>query len=504
MNSPHPPYQERIRQTRTAQLLLEQSSAFLDITKEPITYRVNQHSEYQAKHVLVPAEELFNEFVSVEELLDSIAKSEVIGTRSSLVSPFVVKTILPEGDLIIATEMSNALEQIELDESSSAGITPASVINEAMPIDLHRHKLLTRTGEDPAVGLESIREGFSCIETSPGWDITEILVKRESVDLTCRLLQSAIGSYLPSKTQIYVSSESYSGVDITFPCILVHSFNRNYSQLNALSESITRTKMFLENQGTGREEIQQLRILSIPSTGRSTRNQIYCRANDKLLMPGPKGIAPILMLIAVAYQLEFPCPGRWVINNDGVFLLSKKLCFSGHHLGVLGGRLLPLPNGYNARIKGHISSVYPDQGYTYVADFHEIPEASIKPHKENFSLGAYFVPQNLACEFESLAPFFPDRNMSIVFDIMLPYLLPRREWIKLTHRNGEGYRAHEFWEATSTIRELFPRVEFIHAGDKVIFRHFGSNAEFLEFIRETESNDYLGLFLDLPVWTNSG
>jgi hypothetical protein len=470
----------------------------LDIAKEPITYRVDQQTENQAVHVLVPAEELFNEFVSVEEVLDSIARSEVIRARSRLVSPFVVKTILPEGDLIIATEMSNALEQIELDEGSSTGHTLPSVMN------MKRSEPLIKTGEDPAVGLKTIREGLYCMETSPGWDITEVLVKDESVDLTCRLLRSAIGSYLPSKTQVYVPDQSNSRSEITFPCILVHSFNRNCSQLNALSESIARTKIFLEKRGVGREEIQKLRILSIPSTGRSTRNQIFCRANDKLLMPGPKGISLILMLIAIAYQLEFPRPGRWVINNDGVFLLSEKLHFSGKHLGVLGGRLLALPDGYNARIKGHISSVYWEKGDMYVAGFHEIPEDTVNTYQENFSLGAYFVPHDLAYEFESLAPLFPDRNLSIVFDVMLPYLLPHREWVKLAHDNGEGYRAHEVWRVTSTMRELFPRVEFIHGGDKVIFRHLGSNAEFLTFIGETESNDYLGLFLDLPVTVASG
>jgi hypothetical protein len=55
------------------------------------------------------------------------------------------------------------------------------------------------------------------------------------------------------------------------------------------------------------------------------------------------------------------------------------------------------------------------------------------------------------------------------------------------------------WRVASAIRELFPRIEFIHAGDKVIFRHLGSNAEFLTFVKETESSDYLRLFLDLPV-----
>ena len=330
MNSPHPTYEEEITQTRTAQVLLEQSSAILDIAKEPVTYRVDQQTENQAKHILVSAEELLNEFVSIEELLESIAESEVIEARSRLVSPFVVKAILPEGDLIIATEMSDAFEQIGSDEDNSTGHNLPGVMHTRMS------ELSTKVGEDPAVGLRTIQEGLNCMETSPGWDITEVLVKRESVDLTCQFLRSAIGSYLPSKTQVYVPGQSNSRSEITFPCILVHSFIRNYSQLNALSESIARTKVFLEKRGIGKEEIQKLRILSIPSTGRSTRNQTFCRANDKLLMPGPSGISLILMLIASAYQLDFPEPGRWVINNDGVFLFSKKLHFSGRNLGVLG------------------------------------------------------------------------------------------------------------------------------------------------------------------------
>ena len=493
MNSPNLTYEEGITQTITAQVLLERSSAFLDIAKEPITYRVNQQTEKQAKHIVVSAEELLNEFVSVEELLESIVDSEVIKTRSRLVSPFVVKAILPEGDLIIATEMSDAFEQIKSDEGNSTGHNLPGVMNRKMS------ELSAKMGEDSAVGLKTIQQGLNYMETSPGWDITEVLVKRESVDLTCKLLRSAIGSYLPSKTQVYVPGQSDSRSEISFPCILVHSFNRNYSQLNALSESITRTKAFLKKGGVAKKETQQLRILSIPSTGRSTRNQVFCRANDKLLMPGPRGTSLILMLIAVAYQLDFPDPGRWVINNDGVFLLSKKLHFSGKNLGVLGGRLLALPGGYNARIKGHISSVYSQKGDIYVAGFDEIPEDGVSPYQENFSLGAYFVPRDLAHEFESLAPLFPDRNLSLVFDVLLPYLLPHREWVKLAHKNGEGYRAHEMWRVASTIRELFPRIEFIHAGDKVIFRHLGSNAEFLTFIKETGSSDYLRLFLDLPV-----
>jgi len=352
--------------------------------------------------------------------------------------------------------------------------------------------------ESPMVGLKTIREGLRCMEDHPRWDIIEVLVKHESVDLTCRLLQSAMDNYLPSRTRIYISDQPCPRLDTGDPCILIHSFKGNYGQLNAISEGIGRTNIFLSNCGVVKEKAEQARILTIVSTGRSTRNQVFCRANDKLLMPGPKGISPILMLIEQSYQLKSPCPGRWVCNNDGILLLSKNLSFSGKYLGVVGGKRLPLPDGFSTQWKGHISSISSDGENMYIAGFDEIPKDTMNVRRENFSPGVYFFPHHLATEFESLAPMFPDRNLSLVFDIILPYLLQREEWLRLSYRNGKGYRAYEMWDVTSRIRKLFPRVEFISAGDKVIFRHIGSDKEYLQFVKETRLNHYLRVFLDLP------
>lgn len=156
---------------RSAQVLTERSTSLFDIAKETVTYRVSQHNINQAKHVLVPADELLEEFVSIEELLDSITRSESLCVGSKLVPPFVVKTILPEGDMIVAADKPGAFE-IELAGSGSPSSVKLSLNNEG-------ELLVAKSCNDEGIdgnGRPWLRRQISYLRTNKVRELSELFV----------------------------------------------------------------------------------------------------------------------------------------------------------------------------------------------------------------------------------------------------------------------------------------------------------------------------------------
>ena len=96
-----------------------------------------------------------------------------------------------------------------------------------------------------------------------------------------------------------------------------------------------RTAAFFRDSGLSEQDINELRIIHISSTGESSCSQLTARSNDKLLSPGSFGISPLKLAVMQANQLPFPRPGRWVVENDSFFLLSRPLLFSGGKLCLL-------------------------------------------------------------------------------------------------------------------------------------------------------------------------
>lgn len=160
-------------------------------------------------------------------------------------------------------------------------------------------------------GVKIIRTALLSLRSSAkpewAWDVMEFPVKSESISMIEQLLNELVGEYLPEGTEVRVST--HPNASIKFPCVLIHPCDGVRGQTHAVSSSIRRTSEFLRDTGLSQEKIDELRIVTVSSTGASTRSQFTARQNDKLLSPGPWGLSPLKLSVMQANQLVFPHSG---------------------------------------------------------------------------------------------------------------------------------------------------------------------------------------------------
>ncbi|KAI0503167.1 hypothetical protein F5B22DRAFT_652313 [Xylaria bambusicola] len=167
------------------------------------------------------------------------------------------------------------------------------------------------------------------------YDVLEISVKAESAPVAQKLLRDMVGTYFPTGTVAHLSTDPFEHFWDRPGCLaIIHPFNGVRGQTHMLVAATRRTNAFFRDAGASQSFIDNLRIVHI-STGSSSRSQLTARANDKLLSPGSFGILPLQLAAMQTAQLPFPRPGRWVIENDSFFLLSRPLTMSGDNICLL-------------------------------------------------------------------------------------------------------------------------------------------------------------------------
>ncbi|KAK0130375.1 hypothetical protein ONS96_000895 [Cadophora gregata f. sp. sojae] len=167
------------------------------------------------------------------------------------------------------------------------------------------------------------------------YDVLELSVENESVSTLQKLLCEMVGTYLPKRTAVFISTDPGECIS-NFPCVVIHPSNGVRGQTHMLAAATRRTIIaFFRDCRVPQWAIENLRIVHVSSTGSSSRSQLTARDNDKLLSPGIFGISPLHLALLQANQLPFPKPGRWVVENDSFFLLSKPLAMGGNELCLL-------------------------------------------------------------------------------------------------------------------------------------------------------------------------
>ncbi|KAL7963204.1 hypothetical protein V8C34DRAFT_300525 [Trichoderma compactum] len=120
------------------------------------------------------------------------------------------------------------------------------------------------------------------------YDVLEVSVKMESASPFQNLFRTMVGTYLPKETAIYLSTNPVDS--IRHPrCVLIHPSDGDHHPVRSSPAGIT----------------------------------------TNFSLPGSFGISPLHLAVLQANQFPFPKPGRWVIENDPFFLLSRPLALGG-------------------------------------------------------------------------------------------------------------------------------------------------------------------------------
>ncbi|KAH9055023.1 hypothetical protein EDB87DRAFT_1356274 [Lactarius vividus] len=250
------------------------------------------------------------------------------------------------------------------------------------------------------IEAESPNHGAAIIKSallkmaSPGipwaWDVLEVLVKSESTATAQQLLGQLVGEYLPEGTKVHVSTHPAGPVN--FPCVLIHPHEGTRGQTYAVASTVRRTSAFLRDAGVPEETIDKLRMVTVSSTGTSTRSQFTSRQDDKLLSPGPWGLSPLQLCALQTTQLIFTRPGRWIVENDSFFILSRDLMVGGDDMCLLTSERPTTGSSSSWRVCIH--STKENGGRTFATGFREIG-----PHETEKKLlqttNAIFMPAHL-------------------------------------------------------------------------------------------------------------
>ncbi|KAF9069243.1 hypothetical protein BDP27DRAFT_1325861 [Rhodocollybia butyracea] len=334
--------------------------------------------------------------------------------------------------------------------------------------------------------------GLGSLDINWTWDVMEVLVKFESTTTAQQLLGELVGTHLPEGTGVYVSTDPIANA--RFPCVLIHPFEGVRGQTHAVISGIRRTSAFLRDTGVSQEMIDRLRIVTVASTGASTGLQYTSRQNDKLLSPGPWGISPLKLSVLQANQLFFPRAGRWVVENDSFFVLSRALRVGGDGLCLLASKR-PASGPSSWRVC--IESTDEIDGLTIATGFREIgPD-----EKETGSLkhtDAIFVPSYLGQWLARKEKDYATRSSPLLIDFVLPRFMQRTNWIQLCHLQGFGVNSDLAWNNAEQIADLSPKVELAYGGDEMEFHSFGSESEYTQLADGVGSNPVLNSLSYLP------
>ncbi|KAJ4307312.1 hypothetical protein N0V88_000695 [Collariella sp. IMI 366227] len=323
----------------------------------------------------------------------------------------------------------------------------------------------------------------SSVKTLP-YDVLEVSVKAESASVARELFREMAGAYLPEGTPVYLSTEpgnpiAASSSSSHFPCVLIHPSNGARGQTYMVAAATRRTAAFLRDSGLSEQDINELRIIHISSTGASSRSQLTTRSNDKLLSPGSFGISPLKLAVMQANQLPFPRPGRWVVENDSFFLLSRPLIFSGGELCLLV--IERLTAGSSSSWKVCVDDVEMDGDRVFAKGFRRIRDDE-EGQKLLHTTTGVFVPHRISWEIASREDDYAARTNAFLIDIVLPRFMKRGDWIGLCHEQGYGVDAHLAWRNAERINALAPKVELTGGGPEMAFYQYGSDAEYNELL----------------------
>lgn len=342
--------------------------------------------------------------------------------------------------------------------------------------------------ESADFGVRMIQQTvFKRYTSGKNWpfDVLEFSVKAESAYTLQNLCRGMIGTYLPEGIAIYTSTDPVELVG-QFPCVLIHSSNGVRGQTHMLASATRRTNAFFKDNGVPQSTIDNLRIVHVSSTGSSSRAQLTARTNDKLLSPGTFGISPLQLTLLQINQLPFPRPGRWVIENDSFFLLSRPLTMSGRDLCLLAIERPVTSSSSSWRVC--ISECEQIKGYLFAKGFRAI-QASEEGKRLMRTTSGLFLPHDLTKAISQKERDYAVRMSPLLIDVVLPRFLGQKEWIRLSHQQGYGANSHLVWNNAKALESNYPLVELANGGHSMAFYHYGSDDEYLNLLERASGED---------------
>ena len=325
------------------------------------------------------------------------------------------------------------------------------------------------------------------------FDLLEISIKHESASTLQQLLLELVGTHLPPGTAVHLSTDPAESTLPSSPCtVLIHPSNSVRGQTHMLAAATRRTTAFLRDHGVSQRAIDGLRVVHLSSTGASSRSQFCARANDKLLSPGVFGIAPLQLALLQATQLPFPRPGRWVLENDSFFLLSRPLAFSGDGLCLLA---IERPtSGSSSSWRVCVDGVEEKDGKLLVKGFRNV-EGHEQGEKLFRTTTGMFLPHHLTAAIVRREEDYASRTSPLLIDIVLPRFMSREAWIQLCHRQGYGVDSHLVWRSAQAFgfdESGRPPVELACGGNEMAYWHYGSDGEYRELLEGVRGDARLG------------
>ncbi|KAF8859557.1 hypothetical protein BDZ45DRAFT_673299 [Acephala macrosclerotiorum] len=378
-------------------------------------------------------------------------------------------------------KLNNLLERIESESESFIG----------KPKPLAEMGAAIGSPNFGAAAIQSAILGSSGVTSA--WDVLEILVKSESIQVAHQLLNELLGECLPEGTDVYMSTHPIERVK--FPCVLIHPFVGVRGQTHAVLSGIRRTQAFLKDGGVSQERIDALKIVTVTSTGASERSQYVSRQNDKLLAPGPWGVSPLRLIVLGVNQLSFPHAGRWIVENDSVFVLSQSLRVGGDCLCLLASKRQT--TSLNSPWRVCVNSTQEIDGRIFATSFRDIGPLDatallLQP------TSAIFIPKDLGQFLAGLGEDYAARLSPLLVDFVLPQSMQREHWVELCHSQGFGINSDLAWSNAENFTGLFPKIELADGGDRMLFHHFGSDFEYSTLVSQVNNDPLLASFAHLP------
>ncbi|KAK2022056.1 hypothetical protein LX32DRAFT_520416, partial [Colletotrichum zoysiae] len=325
-----------------------------------------------------------------------------------------------------------------------------------------------------AVMIQSTIFGLQTSNKGLPYNVLEVSVKFESAATIQKLFREMVGSFLPKGTPVYLSTDPVGSVDYS-TCVLIHPSNGVRGQTHMLAAATRRTTAFFRDNGVPQHVIDGLKIVHISSTGSSSRSQFTARDNDKLLSPGSFGISPLKLALLQANQLSFPKAGRWVLENDSFFLLSRPMTLGGDELCLLA--IQRPTTGSSSSWRVCIDEVESINDQLFAKSFRNIGAHETGKKLLRTTTGL-FVPHRLAKEISRKESDYTARSSPLLIDVVLPRFMKRDDWIELSHKQGYGIVSHLVWQNAKDFQAVSPLVELAYGGDETAFYHYGSDTEY--------------------------
>ena len=195
--------------------------------------------------------------------------------------------------------------------------------------------------ESPLVGIDKIFKNLVLAQRDSQnfWSMIEIMTRKEGVDHLKIILEKIKGEIIPKNSIILFSNEPV-GEDVIKKykrekntLILVNVFSEKIEQLNAITATMEHTNKICEILDLSQSTRNELKILSILSTGESSRCQLFVRRTDKLLMSIiPKGTVLEQIILQSLQLFQRNLSGRWIVQNDDIYLFSRIQKFDKNHI----------------------------------------------------------------------------------------------------------------------------------------------------------------------------